>query len=155
MKHNNISLSEDSQRIFKTKTGAHMESEVLGVITPVVPISPNPKIIKQNTATNSASETIYTTPSDKDFYLVACSLAVIKDASATSTASWLQVYIEGIATAILKIPSITLTAQTGYMVLPLPYPIKIDKNTAITINNGTAVANVLATGIIIGFTVEG
>ncbi len=126
----------------------------------VVPtLEVNPKILQKlnythsNTATNATSATIYTTPTDQDFYLSAVALAIIKDATSTSTKSAVTATINGVAQDLLSIPGITLTAQTAEMSLSLPRDLKIDRNTNIVVTNSTNVANILATGVIFGYLV--
>ncbi len=124
----------------------------------VVPVmETNPRILQKlnythsNTATNATSATIYTTPTDQDFYLSAVALAIIKDATSTSVKSAITATINGVAQDLLSIPEITLTAQTAQMSLAFPKDILIDKGTNIVVTNSTNVANILATGVIFGY----
>jgi len=133
-------------------------SELGKTVVPVM--ETNPKllricdIIKYGVCSDSTVSAIYTTPADRDFYLTACSLSLIKDATAVSNISNLQVYIGGIAINVLAIAGITLTAQNGSMSLSFPTPIKIDRDTAIAIRNSNATSTVNSVGTIIGYIVE-
>ena len=133
-------------------------TKVIDSVQPVININPKDyrrcNIVRRNNAANATSATIYTTPADKDFYLVGVSLAVIKDATSTSTYSSLDVTIGGARYEILYIPEITLTAQTAQETISFSQPILVDRNTTIRVLNGTNVANITATGSIIGYTVE-
>lgn len=107
------------------------------------------------TLTNGTSQTIYTTPTDKDFYLTSANCSVIKDVTSTSTDTTIVVTIGGSTTAVLRIAGITLTAQSGSMSQTFNTPIKIDRGTGISLQNTTNVANINAKGCITGFTVDG
>ena len=127
-------------------------------VQPVININPKDyrrcNIIKRASALNSTSATIYTTPTDKDFYLVGATLSLIKDATSTSTYSALDVTINGARGEIIYIPTITLTAETQSLSISLPFPILVDRNTTIRVLNGTNVANITSSGTIVGYTVE-
>jgi hypothetical protein len=151
-KHYNPSITEDAYRIFNTKMSDNIGIEVNPIIQPVVEIKRNCDIVK-SIATGQTSNTIYTTPTDKDFYLVGATLSLIKDATATSTLSALKVYINGVQTTLMQIPGLTLTAQSQSMAFSFP-EIKIDRNTAITITNTTNISNIYLSGTIIGYTIE-
>lgn len=124
-------------------------------VVPVMEV--NPKLLRRcNVAkfanvTNATSGTIYTTPSDRDFYLVGCTLATIADVTATSTYSALKVVIEGVSINILQIPRITLTVSSGTLSLTLPFPLKIDRASSIQVLHTTNVANVVTSGSIAGY----
>lgn len=132
-----------------------MPSELAEKIIPVMEVNPKLlrrcNIIKNVQAANSTGATVYTIPATQDFYLVACSLSLIKDATATSVLTTLRGTIEGVVTNILAIPGITLTAQQDSMTLSFPYPLKIDRGTSITITHSTNVANILTNAGIIGY----
>jgi hypothetical protein len=108
----------------------------------------------QNTATNSTNSTIYTTPTNADFYLCSISLGAIKDVTATSTASSISGTIGGVSTRLVEIPFFTLTAGSGSNSITFNPPLKMDRGTGITVNNTTSVANVTAWGGIAGFTYD-
>jgi len=151
VKHYNPSISESTLKLFNTKSGDHIPSDVLPFITPVMEIFPfNSKIVSA-TLLNSASSTIYTTPADKDFYLTSVTLGVTKDGTSTSTFSAVNVIVDGLTNAVISIPSLTLTAQTGNNSVTFFKPIKLDRNTAITITNSTATANIRSGCTIVGY----
>lgn len=154
MQHYNPSIGEDLHRIFNLK-GQAPTNEVSDEVVPVVIIERNTNIVRSFDQTNSAgSGVVYTTPTDKDFYLTGGSLGVIKDATSTSTATVLIVTIDGVTRNIGVIPSITLTAQSEVVPLNILKPIKLDRGTNISLFNGTAVANIKASATIHGYTVE-
>ena len=129
--------------------------------TQIVPVMEvNPKllrhcdVVKRNQAVNATSATIYTTPATQDFYLVSACVTLIKDATATSTFSRINAVVLGATASFCEIASLTLTAQSETVSMTFPRPIKIDRNTAITVTNTTNVGNVTAAACIVGFIVD-
>jgi hypothetical protein len=127
-------------------------------VIPVMEV--NPKLLRRCNlvrsidATNATSGTIYTVPTDRDFYLVAASISTIKDVTATSVESAITVFIDGVARKLLSIAGITLTTQTLALANSFPDPIKIDRGTNISVTNTTNVGNIKSIGGIAGYTVE-
>lgn len=132
-------------------------SNVAGQVIPVININPKHSRrcnITRATSATGSSGTIYTAPTDKDFFIVACSLSVCKDVTATSTNSDINVTIDGATNPILSIAGLTLTAQSESVSLCFNSPIKIDRGTSVTISNTTNVANIRTRGTITGYTTE-
>jgi hypothetical protein len=150
MKHYNPSITERANRVFNLKSGDQMSDEIDGPVA-TIPIIPSCKIVRTANATNASSATIFTTPADRDFYLVAASLSYIKDITATSTVQSLNVIVDGVTTAVIALAGITLTPAADSLSFVLPFPLKIDRNTAITITNSQNVANIRTHGVIIGY----
>ena len=130
-------------------------SELAEKVVPVMEVNPKLlkelNIIKNTEAFNTTSATIYTTPSDKDFYLTGYALSVTKDAGSTSQKSWISCTINGATTIIVRIETINGQIDSGNLSHTFLYPIKIDKNTTITVNNSTAVASIQANATIYGY----
>lgn len=130
-------------------------NQIADKVVPVMEV--NPKllrkidIVKEAVATNQTSSTIYTTPGDRDFYITNAAISTIKDATSTSTVSAIRAYVNGVQIAIFRLPSFTLTAQNMSIMHDFKFPIKIDRNTAITVTNSTAVANITSYGLIFGY----
>lgn len=103
------------------------------------------------TAANSLTTTIYTVPEDRDFYLVSASLSLIKDANATSTKTEIRVPLNKSGVPILTIPSITLTAQDAQISVCFPFPIKVQRGSAIYFANSTNVGNINVSAGIAGY----
>lgn len=108
-------------------------------------------VIASGFASNAVTKTLLTTPTDKDFFMTACQLSVIKDATSTSTSVDIECMVGGKNFSLIAIPCISLTAQTGQISLSFPVPIKVDRNSAITINSSTNVANITYFGSIVGY----
>lgn len=109
-------------------------------------------IIKALDKSSAASSTIYTTPSNQDFYIVGAQLSRIKDAACDSSSVTLSAVIGGATSTILTLAGFTLTAQDGSITICFTHPIKVDRGSTITLYNGTkTVGNILTSGVIYGF----
>ncbi len=150
MKHYNPSITERANRIFNLKNGDGMSEEIDGPVA-TIPINPSCRVLRSASAINATSGTIFTTPTDRDFYLVAAMLSMIKDVTSTSADTTLGVPVDGVTQAILRIPGISLTPQNDVIAISFPYPIKVDRNAQIVITNSSNVANIVTRGSIIGY----
>ena len=128
-------------------------------IVPTVVLNPFSKfcdIARSQSCSNATSATIYTTPTDRDFYLTSASLSVIKDVTSTSTFSSVFITLaDGVTSDIIVLSEITLTAQTGEQSMNFSFPIKLARGINITIKNSTNVANIISRASITGFTYQG
>jgi hypothetical protein len=128
-------------------------------VVPTMEVNPNLfrkiNVCRSGSAANATTTALYVTPTDKDFYIVAMALSVIKDVTSTSNLSSIQVTIDGITgLSILSLAAQTLTAQTLSSSISLPCPIKIDRGTTISVNNSTNVANIKASATIFGYYID-
>lgn len=155
----NITNSEIMQEI---RNRAKLQGAVSAIpaqlgkeVIPTIEVNPqmvkNAQIVRSGRALNSTAVTIYTTPTDQDFYLTSAAISFIKDVTSTSTVTDLRVFINGSAQTLLRFDGITLTVQTGSVSMTFPHPIKIDRGSIITINNGTNTATIAGSGMIVGF----
>ncbi len=114
-------------------------------------------VLKQQTSVITGTETIYTTPTDKDFYLTYAQMAYAKDAvcNIASGAISISATPDGqAASSILRLSVITATAQHDNIVIELSHPIKLARNSGLNIT-GTFGAGVLVRNSVIGgYTVE-
>jgi len=124
-------------------------------IQPVIEAGPKfTTIIKTLSRTTTSTGTaIYTTPVGKDFYLTFVSLCVTKDANSDNTGVSISIVNEGERRNIINLCTQSVTAGSHNMALPLPYPVKVDRNTAIniymTFAAGTMAGNVTIGGFIL------
>lgn len=153
-KHFNPSIGERSLAKFRFKGNDNLSSNVAEVIQPTVEISPYANIIRHINLTNGTAATIYTTPTDKDFYLTSCMLSFVKDATATTTIITLRGNVGGANYYFIYIGHLTLTADSNMLAMAFPVPIKIDRGTNIQITSSTGVANIYITASIQGYTEE-
>lgn len=132
-------------------------NQIADKVVPVMEVNPKMlkyvNVIKRASVINATSTTIYTTPTDRDFYLTSAQLSLIKDATSTSATSAIAVTLKGDSTAvnILEISSITLTAQENAVANSYTIPILLERNTTIAVTNSTNVANIRASGCIQGY----
>lgn len=115
-------------------------------------------ILATLTKTTTANGTIYTTPTDRDFYLSSVQISVIKDATCddgSGTGVSIAVTINGVTTSVISIGSLALTAQNGAVSLNFIAPLKIDRGTTILLSGGSfTVGSKVRTGTISGFTYQ-
>lgn len=128
-------------------------------VVPVIEV--NPKLLRictlarrGSTLSNATSATVYTTPADKDFYLVGATLSMIKDVTSQSTLVTLTATVDGTSAALLVIKGLSLTIGAQTISNNWNFPIKIDRNTNITITSDSGVANIGASGIVQGYIVD-
>jgi len=133
-------------------------NQIADKVVPVMEVNPKMlrtcDIIKRAIATNATSATIYTTPANADFYLIGANMCMIKDATSTSAETSIKATKDNASINILEFAGITLTAQTLSESISLNNPLKLDRNTTITITNATNTANIRSSGIIYGYIVD-
>jgi hypothetical protein len=128
---------QTSRDLMPTELG----KEVIAVMEVNPRLTKPARICKSAVLTNATSATLYTTPTNQDLYITSCSIGFTKDATATTTELSIKCFIDGANPRILATGLITLTAQTGNLSIPFPHPIKVDRNTAVTIAASTNVGN--------------
>lgn len=153
---NNSQLSKELIDGAKIQTSFDkIPTQLADKVVPVMEV--NPKLlrccnfIKEASCINATTTTIYTTPTNKDFFLTALHLSVIKDVTSTSTRSYVNAYVNGVVNSLITIAGITLTVQDQNCSISFPIPIKIDRGTAIALNNSSATANVTSRASIMGY----
>jgi len=156
VKHYNTSISEDAARILNSKQGQFLSDDVQG---PVATIAINPvcNIVKHNNRSTTGSTTVYTTPSDKDFYLVAIHQSWAADASCDCLEFWVGATNATDSTASTRYMAarrITLTAGRDQDTLVLPFPVRLARNSTITLNQSFTVGSASQHVTIFGYTQE-
>lgn len=156
--HNSELLRELRQAVSLQQGKDPTPVKLADTIVPVVEVNPRyARIVtfaKNGNATNATATTIFTSDANVDTFITAVTLGVIKDVTSTSTVSAIEVYINGAAVNLIRIPGITLTVQSEMTTLSLNPPVKIDKNTTVRVTNATNVANIRAEACVMGFTVD-
>ena len=131
-----------------------MSDEVSGpvVVIPVVPIT---NLIKNGSSTSGTASAIFTTASDKDTYLSGVLLGFSSNASADATLFTVTVTVLGQTVRIAELRKQTLTAESRSIYAQFRDPIKVDRNTAVNIQQSTfTVGGSSVTGIVYGYTEE-
>ena len=133
-------------------------TQLSNICMPVMDMTPDfhrkTNIVRTGTVTNGTTTTIYTTPTDRDFFLASCSLAFIKDVTATATYCSLAAYFDAVERNILFYPHLATTVQTGSLSQVFIPPLKVDRGTIIRTRVDTNNANESAYGTITGYTVD-
>lgn len=134
-------------------------TELAEKVIPVMEVNPKLfrriNVIKAGIALNVTGTGVYTTPTDKDFYLCGAQLSLIKDVTSTSTFTYLSCTDEyGALQTLLKIVSLSLTPQIDGCTADFTIPIKLKRGSVIGINNFTNVANITSHACIWGYTVD-
>lgn len=151
--HYNPSISERYVRIFNPKFDYNADI-IADVIQPVVQINPISNIVRSNSSTTTGSTTVYTTPSDKDFYLTSLQYCYMKDAANDATSIGVNTTIQGVLQNLVFIRTITTTASQDVVNISFPYPIKIDRGVAVSIYGTFTAGNLYRSLVITGYTEE-
>ena len=146
-KETNFALKID-ERVEKTPSA-------IPVIEVGIKGSKNISIVESGTATNATSTTIYTTPTDQDFYLTFASLHVNNaDAAGTSTLIQLTIVVNSVRKAILSQVARVSTNHSGRAASIFQsdrHPIKVDRGSTITLTLNATSASDLAVANIAGY----
>jgi len=154
---NNSQLSKELIDGAKIQTSFdRIPTQLADKVVPVMEV--NPKMLRRINVVkrSSTAGTIYTTPTDKDFYLIAYSL------NATSTAAGSNIFSlsvvpeeEGVATiigAVYLYNTAAIDADSGLQSLSFPIAIKLKRgSTVVTASSGTTAARSCT---IFGYTTE-
>lgn len=147
----NTSISKRAADMLNVRDGQFFDNNLSNTITPVIDINNPICDIVRNVSTGTDSSVIYTTPTDKDFYLTGVVLSYVKDASSDSTRGTVNVVINGLTVAVAGIGGITLTALNQTVSISYPFPIKLDRGTTISISHAGSVGVTRMTVSIIGY----
>lgn len=112
-------------------------------------------IVKFDSSTTTADLTLYTTPTDRDFYLTFAQISIVKNATDDGTNTNLNVTIGGASVTLMSIRGLTTTAQDQSLVSNFTVPIKLDRNSAIRVAHATTAGSIAKYGSIAGFIVDG
>jgi len=105
--------------------------------------------------TTTGTTTIFTTPADKDFYLIACSMNYTADVTADSILYSLQAVPFGdVSTQFLSLRKNTVTLQNDNVNISFPIPIKLARSSIISMSQSFTVGASAMDGQIFGFTVD-
>ena len=135
-------------------------TQIADKVVPVMEV--NPSMLRKNTILRGSSRTttgtltIYTTPTDRDFYLTSLSLSIIKDVTCdlATGSSAPSCTIDGASQNLPGFSTITTTAQNQTLTINFDKPIKLDKNSSI-VWGGTFTAGVyIRYGVITGYIIE-
>ena len=118
----------------------------------------NPKytdVLRSTSKSTTGSGAIYTTPSDKDFYITYLQLSYRCDNTCDTTEISISGSMSGITRTIARfIRTGAGTADKDTLVINFPFPLKMDKNVAINHTSTFAAGNITFTSTIGGFILE-
>jgi len=123
----------------------------------------NPKLLRRinyrvaGIKATTGSSTVATTDATKDTYLTNFTFSIVKDATcdAGSGAMNLQCVQDGQTISLLSLPLLTLTAQQAELSMHLTSPLKVDKNSIITISTTNYTVGLMVRTVnVLGYTVE-
>lgn len=152
VKHNNASIAIDAARILATK-GDFLSDEVDGPVA-VIPIERFCNIQRELQRSVTGNNNVYTTPTDKDFYLTGFVFSYMCDATADNTNITAFITTDGVTKNIARAAKITTTATSGIVAVEFNKPIKIDRGTIIGSSSTFTVGNCTHSLAIRGYTVE-
>ena len=132
---------------------------ISNTIQPIIDVTPvnSETVIRQVTRATTGVDIVYSTPTDKDFYLTSAALSYVKDVNcdiATGTIILEGDLFDKRSVNILTLPVITLTAQQGATNITFPIPIKMARNQSITLPNTFTAGVLIRCATISGFLVN-
>lgn len=152
---NAIKVNSDLQN------GEAPPSSLSAQVVPIIDCTPHKNRVQNycRTANSSATGTINivaTTPAN--LYIIGAELTIAKDAACDNGTGQIGIYAiaEGEAGRnICSIACLTLNAQFQTVAVMFPVPIKVQANTAISMNGAFAAGNLHRSGHIYGYITEG
>lgn len=155
-KHNNPTISQDLLRIFNFKQGDMLGNDVGNMIVPVINVERFVNISRDVTVATNALTTVYTTPTDKDFYLSAACLTYHHDAACTTMSCNMSCFPDNDVTARKILIINPSPSAVSNMVVSNQYRphIKIKRGTNISIQSANNDGVQRLDGSIQGFTIE-
>lgn len=160
----NSQISKEIQEGAKTQTADRIPNQLADKVVPVMEV--NPKLLRRvtilkdaNSTSKNSNATIYTTPVNQDFYLTMLQTSYEKNATcdiATGVLYSITGVINGATVILGSICGITLTAQADVVCIPFNPPVKLDRNTPITLARGASytVDTMNRNAVIAGYTDE-
>jgi len=132
----------------------------------VVPtMETNPQLLRYtnyliyNSKTSTGDLAIGTTPKDKDLYITAYNVSFIKDAACDSSAHSLSLVVipdeTQASTRIFTSQTLPLTAQTETHFCQLAHPLKLKRNSALSLTSNAYAAGIYNRSVVIyGYTID-
>lgn len=104
------------------------------------------------TTTTGTSYTLFTPPTDKDFFVTGCFLQLQADAASDLLEAAITARIGGVNRKIAVIRKLTTTASTITLPLVFHAPIKIDRGISVVYGGAWTAGNAVITAQLTGFT---
>jgi len=139
VEHKNNSITQWAQRKLRTKVGQNLTDDVSALVA-TLEIGPVlTEIYSTNPSTSASTNTAFTLPTEKDFYLVSASYAIVKDATCDSAdgQAFCRATVNGAVKTLFGFPLLTLTAQQYNETVFFDPPLKIDRGGVLQITAPT------------------
>jgi len=154
---NRTVVNEMSEKIKESNLNL-LPRDISNSIQPVIEVGKNidQHFSKSASQATTGTITIFTTPSDKDFFMTCCNFSFAKDSTCdigTGVIDFLCV-INGATVRPLRSAVITTTAERGNLETSFSTPIKLDRNSVISLTGTFTVGVMARVASINGFTVD-
>lgn len=115
--------------------------QVVPTIQPVFEVTPSyAAIIRDGARSTTGTTTLFTTPSDRDFFLTYAQITQSTDVTADNTGCELDVTVDGTLRSVLQIVKQTTTATSGLTNRgTFAFPLKLDRGTGVVITHSFTV----------------
>lgn len=153
VKHYNPSIAAQARRLLGTK-GDNLSSEIFDAIIPVLQLAPIQNIANADSRDTTGETTLYTAPSDKNFYLCNLTFNNVSNAACDDTYIYVTATINGNTRTIAQFNKATLTAfiqSTQYVFNP---PILISPGGIIKFGTAFTVGASTTVAIVSGYVLE-
>lgn len=156
--NNNSSLSRELIEGGRLQGIQGVPKEIIDKIQPVMEV--NPKLlrvcnfVRHVSSSATGTSTVISATSSFDVYITSINLNVAYDSAADSTTTYLIATVDGVSRTLIEIMKVTLTAQDRGVSLTFPIPLKIDRNTAVSLTKTFTVGTGKVACCIVGFTVD-
>ena len=151
---NNSALMNEVRDVYKLQLG---RDKFPKSVIPVVDVNPkHARIInlhRESIRTTTGTGTMYTTSAIEDTYLTGFTLTLQADVTCDNTSGAFFVTIDG-ASRPTRISKLTTTATSMTLSHTFAYPLKLDRNTTITLGSTFTVGACTMSCMINGFTVS-
>lgn len=111
-------------------------------------------VVRRASSATTGGATLYTTPTDKDFYITFVDMAYSKDAANDTTEVYIDCVINGSTTRIMSLNVVAATAQADGKIVSLPYPVLVDRNSVVRIVSNFTAGTLNRQGTVGGYILE-
>ena len=149
LQNSNISLPFSNEI---RQQGTDVIKKIQDTIIPVYPIH---KKYADNSfgifSTTTADATVFTTPVDRDFYISSAHLSIVKDVVCDNVTCYFYAKVNSKNLIMLSFltPTTTITAEQSNA--SYPFPIKVDRGTAIVLSGAFTAGTMTKYAFITGF----
>jgi len=134
-------------------SSAEAPQQVANTVQPVFNVGDKySNVVASGELVATGSTTVYTTPTEEDFYLTNAYLNSQCDSACDSTEINLNVVVGGKSCELIHFMKFSASSYSRFEDMSFPFPIKLDRNSAITITHTYAAGNATVGASIVGFT---